>query len=228
MTDRKAVQEPIRVLLLDHHALTRQGLRLLLEAQPDMQVIAESGSSREGLELAVSQCPDIILIELNLDGELNTEIVAELVRNCSSARIILVTGIDDGSIHHMAVQMGVVGVVAKTQPGEVLLKAVRKVYEGEVWLDRTMMAEVLTRITRRREKQENPEEARVASLSDREREVIELIGKGLKNKHIAERLYLSETTVRHHLTSIYNKLDVSDRLELLIYAYQHGLAELPK
>jgi DNA-binding NarL/FixJ family response regulator len=91
-----------------------------------------------------------------------------------------------------------------------------------------MMAEVLTRITHRSEKPEDPEATKIASLSEREREVIALIGKGLKNKQIAERLYLSETTVRHHLTSIYNKLEVSDRLELLIYAYQHGLAELPK
>ena len=87
------LDKPIRVLLLDHHVLTRQGLRLLLEAQPDIQVIAESGTSQKGLELATSLCPDIILMELNLDGELNTDIVAELARDCSNARIILVTGI---------------------------------------------------------------------------------------------------------------------------------------
>ena len=108
-----------------------------------------------------------------------------------------------------------------------LVKAVRKVHAGEVWLDRVMMADVLTRITRGGENRDNPEAAKISSLSAREREVVDLIGMGLKNKEIAERLFLSEVTIRHHLTSIYNKLGVSDRLELLIYAYRHGLVQLP-
>jgi DNA-binding NarL/FixJ family response regulator len=227
MSDLTASELPIRVLLLDHHTLTRQGLRLLLEAQPGIQVIAEAGTSQEGLELAMRLCPDIILLDLNLDGELNPDIITHLLRDCSYARIILVTGIEEPRIQQMAVQMGVMGMVKKTQPGEVLVKAVQKVHAGEVWLDRTMLAQVLTRITRASEIQANPEAAKIASLSEREREVIDLIGMGLKNKEIAERLYLSEVTVRHHLSSIYSKLEVSDRLELLVYAYRNNLAELP-
>lgn len=228
MSEINTLTQPIRVLILDHHELVRQGLKLLLDAQPDIQVIAESGAFQEGLELATSLCPDIILLELNLDGELDTDMIVDLIRECSEARIILVTGIDEQRIHHLAVQMGVMGVVRKTQSDKVLIKAVRKVHEGEVWLDRTMMADVLTQITHPGREKLDDNAANIASLSEREREVIELIGKGLKNKEIAKRLYISEVTVRHHLSSIYGKLELSDRLELLIYAYQHGLAELPK
>jgi two-component system nitrate/nitrite response regulator NarL len=227
MSNNKGEAEIIRVLLLDYHTLMRQGLRMLLESHPDIRVVAESGSAKEGLALATSLCADIILLDLNLDGELNTDIIAELIRDCSYSQIILVTGINDASIHHLAVHMGVMGVVNKSQPGDVLVKAIRKVHEGEVWLDRTMMAEVLTRFTRNQDL-EDPEERKIASLSDRERQVIGLIGRGLKNKEIADQLFLSEVTIRHHLTSVYSKLEVSDRLELLIYAYQHNLAELPK
>ena len=220
-------EEIIRVLLLDHHTLTRQGVRGLLESQPDIEVIADSGSSEAGLQLATSLCPDIILLELNLDGELNIDIIADLLRDCSYAKVILVTAIEEQGVHHMAVQMGVMGVVKKTQTGDMLVKAVRKVFAGEVWLDRVMMADVLTQITRPGAKHGSSEAAKIASLSEREREVVDFIGMGLKNKEIAERLFLSEVTIRHHLTSIYNKLEVSDRLELLIYAYRHGLAKLP-
>jgi two-component system nitrate/nitrite response regulator NarL len=121
---------------------------------------------------------------------------------------------------------GAMGVVLKEHAAEVLIKAINKVHQGEVWLDRSMMGTVLDEMTQAPEI--DPEGARIASLSDREREVIALIAEGLKNKQIAQRLFISETTVTHHLSSIFSKLDVSDRLELIIYAFRHGLAQLPR
>jgi DNA-binding NarL/FixJ family response regulator len=124
--------------------------------------------------------------------------------------------------------MGAMGVVPKTSNRQTLYKAIEKVHAGEVWIDRAMIANVLTQLSRSRlDDETDPEAARIASLSDREREVITLIGKGLKNKEIAARLTISEITVRHHLSSIYSKLNVADRLELTIYAYRNGLADLP-
>jgi two-component system nitrate/nitrite response regulator NarL len=107
----------------------------------------------------------------------------------------------------------------------VLLKAIIKVHQGEVWLDRSMMGSVLDEMTQAPEI--DPEKARIASLTDRECQVIALIAEGLKNKQIGERLFISETTVTHHLSSIFSKLGVSDRLELLIYAFAHKLARVP-
>jgi DNA-binding NarL/FixJ family response regulator len=120
------------------------------------------------------------------------------------------------------------GLVLKEKAAEVLLQAIEKVRAGEVWLDGAMIASVLREMTHTREAQPvNPKSARLALLTEREREVIALVGQGLRNKQVAERLFISETTVRHHLTAIFAKLEVADRLELVIYAYRHGLAGLP-
>jgi two-component system nitrate/nitrite response regulator NarL len=127
------------------------------------------------------------------------------------------------------VEDGVVGVVFKSQSPEVLVKAIEKVWAGEVWLERSLIANVLTRLSRNQPvSQPDPELENFSRLSEREKEVVRLIGKGLKNKRISTELCISETTVRHHLTSIYNKLGVSDRLELLVYAHRYGLVAVHK
>jgi len=218
---------PIRILLLDLNTLVREGLRMLIESQECFQIVGEAGNAEQALILAREINPDIILLELNLDGELNTEIISELVQAAPQSRVILLTSIDDRSIHRLAVQMGAVGVISKSENREVLYKALQKVNAGEVWIDRTMMASVLTSLSHARNPNQDPEAGRITSLSEREREVIVLIGQGMKNKEIARCLTISETTVRHHLSSIYGKLSVADRLELSIYAYRNGLAELP-
>jgi len=220
--------KPIRVLIFDHQALIRDGIRMILNDSANIQVLGEAGECDQAMALAKEYEVDIILIELNLDGELNTEIISELVKANRQARIILLTSIVESPILHLAVQMGAMGVVSKTGNRQTLYKAIEKVHAGEVWIDRAMIANVLTQISRSRlDDQGDPEIARMASLSEREREVIGLIGKGLKNKEIATQLSISEITVRHHLSSIYNKLDVANRLELTIYAYRNGLADLP-
>ena len=223
-----ATVDTIRVLLLDHHTLTREGMRVLLERQPGLEVVGESGTCEGVMELVEESDPDIILLALNLDGELNTEVIPELIAAGCEPKVIVVTSIEDASIHQLAVQMGAMGVIKKSQPSSVLLKAIEKVHAGEVWIDRMMMANVLSQLSQARAREEEDEDTmRIASLSERELEVVELIGEGLKNKEIAKRLTISETTVRHHLTSVYRKLDLSDRLELAIYAYRHGLAAPP-
>lgn len=220
--------EKVRLLLLDQHVMVREGLRRILEVNPRMYVVGESGSANEALELAARQQPDVILLELNLDGELDTEVIPALLDVAPKARAILVTGISEQPVLQLAVQMGVMGVVPKTASGATLCKAIEKVFAGEVWIDRVMMASVLGSLTRARISEErDPEVQRIRSLSDREREVISLIGEGLRNREIAQRLSISEITVRHHLSSIYSKLSVGDRLELTIYAYRNGLAALP-
>jgi two-component system nitrate/nitrite response regulator NarL len=225
----ESTHQPIRVLLLDHHTLVREGLRYILGQQARFLVVGEAGAGKQALALARDLQPDITLLELNLDGDLYAEIISDLLVAADETRIILVTGITDASILNLAVKLGAMGVVHKAEASQVLLKAIEKVYLGEVWIDRVMMASVLASLSRGRQNNDtHPEAARIASLSEREREVITLIGQGMKNKEIAHCLTISETTVRHHLSSIYNKLDVSDRLELTIYAFRYGLASLPE
>jgi len=220
---------PIRILLVDNHALVRAGLRLVLGCHPEFHVVGEAGNPADALEVARQEQPEIILFELDPDRGLGLEFIPQLLDVTKKARLLLVTGQRDIQVHQQAARLGAMGIVLKDQQTDVLIKAIIKVNAGEAWLDRSTVANVLTLFSRAHS-QENtdPEAEKIATLSPREREIISLIGEGFKNQQIAEKLFLSETTVRHHLTSIFSKLGVSDRLELIIYAYQHGLAQLPR
>jgi DNA-binding NarL/FixJ family response regulator len=193
-----------------------------------MEVVGEAGNLSEGIEIVSTLKPDIILLESNLSDQLTSDIVSSLLKAFEFAHLILVTEISDPQVLQHAVEAGVMGVVFKTQPADTLIKAIEKVNAGEVWLERSMIANVLSRLSRNHKPSRiNTEEDSITQLSDREKEVVRLIGKGLKNKKISTQLCISETTVRHHLTSIYSKLGVSDRLELLIYAHRYGLVISP-
>jgi DNA-binding NarL/FixJ family response regulator len=215
---------PIRIVLLDAHTLFRAGLRLIIESQPGMVIIGEAGNIDDSVEIITRLNPDIILVELNLECLPDLDIVPALVKASGGVRLILVTGINDPKLLQKAVEDGVVGVIFKTQPPETLLKAIEKVHAGEVWLERSLIANVLVRLSRNQPVIKVDQETNnINSLSEREKEVVKLIGQGFKNKRISSELCISETTVRHHLTSIYDKLGVSDRLELLVFAHRYGL-----
>ncbi len=220
--------QSIRVLIIDDHGIVRAGLRMLLESQPGITVVGEAATCADALELATRAQPDVIVLDLDLGGENAVESIPALLQAAREARILILTGVRDSETHRQAIRHGAMGLVLKEKAAETLLQAIAKVRAGEVWLEPTMIARVLGDLTRSQTSpRTSPEAAKIATLTEREREVITLIGEGLRNKHIAERLYISEATVRHHLTSVFAKLDVSDRFELAIYAYQHGLAKPP-
>ena len=218
----------IRILLVDDHLVVRAGLMLIIQSQPGMTIAGEAGNSDEALALAASVQPDIILLDLDLGGESGTNLISQLIAAASSARIIALTGIRDREIHRQAVLLGAMGVVPKEKAADALVSAIERVHAGEAWLDPSLVAGVLSEVSRPRPAKTDPDTGRIASLTNREREVTTLIGEGLKNKEIAGRLFISETTVRHHLTSIFDKLEVADRVELLIYAFRHRLASPPR
>lgn len=219
----------VRIVLVDDHTVVRAGLRMLIESRPGLQVVGEAATTGEALSVAREAQPDIILLDLDLGGDNGLDILPELFTTARQARVLMLTGVRDPEEHHRAVRLGAMGVVLKEKAADDLLKAIEKVHAGEVWLDGALMARVLGRSGPVGEVAPvNPETARIGSLTEREREVIALICEGLQNKLIGERLFISETTVRHHLTSIFDKLGVSNRLELVIYAYRHGLAKLPR
>jgi len=217
---------PIRIVLLENYALVRAGIRLIIERHPGMEVIGEAGNLVDGEEVLSLEKPDIILFELNLTEQISTGIIPRIIKASDTSRLILVTDINDSLIHQQAVENGVMGVVFKTQPPETLIKAIEKVNAGEVWLERSMIANVLSRLSRNgKPKKINSEGDNIDELSAREKEIVRLIGQGFKNKKISSQLCISETTVRHHLTSIYSKLGVTDRLELLVFAHRNGLVK---
>jgi two-component system, NarL family, nitrate/nitrite response regulator NarL len=221
--------EPIRILLVDDHAVVRAGLRLIIQSRTDMTIVGEAGNRHDALSLAASEHPDIILLDLDLGGDSGTALIAELIAASGESRIIILTGMRDPEAHRQAVLLGAMGIVKKEKAAEVLISAIERVHAGEAWLDPSLMAGVLNDMTRSSKgKKPDADAQKVATLTKREREVIALVGEGIKSKEIAGRLFISETTVRHHLTSIFDKLEVADRVELLIYAYRHGLASPPR
>ncbi len=221
--------KPIRILLVDDHVVVRAGLRLIIQSRAGMAIVGEAGNRNDALALAASEQPDIVLLDLDLGGDSGVSLIAELIAAAAEARIIILTGLRDPAAHQKSVLLGAMGIVKKEKAAEVLISAIERVYAGEAWLDPSLMAGVLTEMARSTKGKKTDLEAdKIAALTNREREVIALIGEGIKNKEIAARLFISETTVRHHLTSIFDKLGVADRVELLIYAYRHGLASPPR
>jgi DNA-binding NarL/FixJ family response regulator len=216
-------------MLVDAHELVRVGLCLLIEQHTGMEVVGQAGGRADALAIAAHARPDIILLDLDLRGENGLDFLPELIHASGGGRVIVLTGLLDPEEHHKAVRLGAMGLVLKDQSAGVLIAAIEKVYANEVWLTPMMVAKVLGELSRPREAVRlSPEAARIAALTTREREVVLLIGEGLKNKHIAARLSISETTVSHHLTSIFDKLGVDTRFDLVIFAYRHGLAHPPR
>jgi two-component system nitrate/nitrite response regulator NarL len=218
----------LRVLIVDDHLVVRTGLRMLIENQPRMKVVGMAANRKEALELAVSTGPDVILLDLDLGVENGINFLPALREQAAAARVLVLTGLKDVQTHRRAVKQGAMGIVRKEEAAEVLIKAIEKVSAGELWLDRATMGNLFDEMTRKESKSENGETARIISLTERERQIVGLIAEGLKNKQIGERLFISETTVTHHLTSVFSKLGVSDRLELVIYSFTHGLARMPQ
>lgn len=220
---------PIRIVLVDDHKVVRSGLRMLIEGERTMKVVGEAGGSAEALPLIERERPDIILLDLDLKGESGLDILQNVASDGSQGRVLILSGVTDPEIHRECVRLGAKGMVQKELASDVLIKAIKKVHQGEIWFDRNMMSSVLTDVLNQKDRKGgDPESVKIGTLTAREHQVLALVCEGLKNKQIAERLFISDTTVRHHLTSIFSKLDLSDRLELVIYAYRHKLAKPPK
>ncbi|MDX2034213.1 MAG: response regulator transcription factor [Blastocatellia bacterium] len=222
-------ENPIRILLVDDHAIVRAGLRLLIHREPGLQVIGEVSNGRDALAAVQAEAPDIVLLDLDLGDENGLDLLPLLLESASAPRVIVLTGLRDQQTHQRAVSLGALGIVNKENAQEVILSAIARVHAGEAFLDPKLTASLLAQLTgAQNQKNSDPEAAKIASLSKRELEVVKLVGEGLKSKEIAGKLFISEITVRHHLTSIFAKLEVSDRVELMLYSYRNGLAQAPR
>lgn len=219
--------EPIHVMLLITQALFRTGLRLVVEQNPGMVVVGEPSTMSEIADVITRKKPNIILLDLDMGRHKALDLLAHVRTIANGARFILLTTEFDPRVYSTAVRFGVKGFVMKDQNPELFIKAIEKVHSGEVWLDRTYMADVIDQMSDQVKTREGDREAaRIGLLTQREREVVNLVCEALKNKEIAQRLHISEATVRHHLTTIFNKLGVSDRFDLLLYAFRNGLIRI--
>lgn len=220
--------DPIKILLIDDHAIVRAGVRMLIETRPGFEVVGDVANGQDALDVIAREKLDIILLDLDLDGESGLDLLPQLREAQRHARVIVLTGMSDPSIQRVIVQAGAMGLVHKSQTKELLLRAIEKVHAGEVWLDRQTIAALIGEFSGAPSSMPiDPEEAKIRSLTEREHEVVKLIFEGCSNRQIAQRLSISETTVRHHLSSVFSKLEVVSRLELVVYAHRHGVVPKP-
>lgn len=218
----------IRILIIDDQLIVREGLRMLIENHPGTKVVAMASTRSDALDIIGREPTDLIILNLELGGNSALSFLPELREAANDARILVLTGERDSAIHQKAAQHGAMGVVLKENAADLLLKAIEKVYQGEAWLDRLTLGSLIFKMSSQEKETVDPRTRKIASLTERERQVIALIAEGLKNRQIAERLFISHVTVTHHLSSIYGKLGVADRLELVIYAFANKLAKMPE
>ena len=227
----KGAARSIRVAIVDDQALFRDGIANLISQEPDMDAIGTADGLAPAVELVRRGDPDILLLGWSAGSANSQRLFATIVEAKLSTRVIVLTSGETKEDHVEAVRQGCCGMVPRQTSTELLLKSIRKVYAGEFWLDRVTTAEVIRRLARRATPNGSNATSRLGLrenagvLSTREREIVMLVAQGFKNKEMAERMFISEQTVKNHLHNIFDKLGVSDRLELALFAIHHSLHE---
>lgn len=217
-------EDPIRVLLVDDHQTVLWGLQQLVASrQPAMAVAGAASKAEDALQLARALQPDVILLDMDLGAADGVQLIPQL-QACCRARILVLTGLRDEARLDQAVLKGARGIVRKEAPADVVLKAIESVHRGELWLDRITTARVF-QYQQQREQLQAAQKSKCAMLTPKEGEIVRSLVEhsGLNNKELAALLFMSEHTLRNHLSSIYQKLDVDSRLKLYVYAVKNGL-----
>ncbi|MGH9703711.1 MAG: response regulator [Candidatus Acidiferrales bacterium] len=208
--------------MADDHAIFRDGLRKLLGDADDVTIIGESSNGNECVKMLAKFKPDILLLDLRMPEKDGLAVLEEVNFDSLPTKVIVLTAAEDDRDVVRAMRLGARGVVLKQSASDLLLKSIRKVADGEIWLDNRMTAEVIDAFKKSAEAGQRREKP---LLSDREKEIVQLVAQGFRNREIGEKLFISEQTVKNHLHNIFDKLGVSDRLELALYAIHHRLID---
>lgn len=213
----------IRVLLVDDQQLIRAGLRRILAPRSGFQVVGECGDGSEVESAVAKHHPDLVIMDARMKDIGGAEATRRLRQRTDSPPVLILTTFDDDEVLSSSLRAGASGFQLKDAPGEDLIRAARTVAEGGAWLDPTVTARVLTAYRAATPKELSP--VPIGTLSDREREVLALIGRGLSNGEVADQLHISEVTVKSHVGHIFTKLDLRDRAAAIVYAFDNGIVE---
>jgi len=211
-----------RILLVDDHDIVRLGLMTLLNDQPDMEVVGEASTAGEAVKAAERLQPDVIVMDIRLPGEGGIEAAGQITRKFPNSKVVMLTSFADDELVVRAIRAGAMGYVLKQVGNEELLRAIRAAARGEAVLDPSTTARLLSRV---REAERKADEDAFRDLTDREMDVLVHLVKGKTNAEIGALLHLSEKTVGNYVSNMFEKLHLSNRIELATYAYKHHLFE---
>jgi DNA-binding NarL/FixJ family response regulator len=223
------VSSKIRIVVADDHPIFRDGLCKLLALEDDFQVVAQAQDGRQVLDVLQQLEPDILLLDLKMPGLDGLATLQRIQAARGKTRVIVLTASDDKNEFVQAMKLGTSGIVLKQTATDMLIKSIRKVHAGEIWLDSHTTAAVIRQFVANEDSPpmaapaNSTRERERSPLSQREREIVALVAQGFKNKEMAEKMFISEQTVKNHLHNIFDKLGVSDRLELALYAIHNNL-----
>jgi len=215
----------IRIVVADDHPIFRDGLCRLLSLEEDFEVVAQAQDGKQVLDILQQLEPDILLLDLKMPGLDGLATLQRLQASKHKTKVIVLTASEDKNEFIQAMKFGTSGIVLKQTATELLIKSIRKVHAGEIWLDSHTTAAVMRQFASEETTPQAapPRDRERPPLSQREREIVALVAQGFKNKEMAEKMFISEQTVKNHLHNIFDKLGVSDRLELALYAIHHNL-----
>lgn len=215
----------IRVMIADDQPIVRLGVKELLGQEKDIEIVGEVNDGRQVLSMVQQLSPDILLLELRMPNVDGLTILQNLQLSGAQTKVILLTFAGDRNDFVQAMKYGCAGILLKQGPMQLIPNSIRKVHEGEIWLDAVTTAAVMKQFANPAERM-RPAGAKArerSPLSNREREIVQLVAQGHRNKEMAEKLFISEQTVKNHLHNIFEKLGVADRLELALFAVHNGL-----
>ncbi len=217
----------VRIVIADDHPIIRDGLKKLLLLEDDFEIVGEARDGREVLAKVQEVDPDVLLLDLRMPNRDGLAALQALQQTNKRTRIIVLTASEDKNEFVQAMKLGCSGIVLKQTAPELIVKSIRKVNSGEIWLDSQTTAAVMhqfsTNLDRSSFQGGSGKGREPSPLTTREREIVALVAQGYKNKEMAKQMFISEQTVKNHLHNIFDKLGVSDRLELALYAVSKGL-----
>jgi len=211
--------ETVKLVIVDDHRVVRSGVKALIETEPGLEVIGEAGDGREAVTKVKAQQPDVVLMDLVMPEMDGVEATSEITKLSPAPEILILTSFSEEERIIQAIKAGASGYLIKDASPDELVQAIEDVYHGESTLDPKVAGTVLRSV------QNEPEDSS-EELTDREIEVLELLAEGLPNEDIAEKLYISERTVRSHVSNILGKLDLANRTQAALYAVRNGFAEI--
>ncbi|GAA0306569.1 NarL family two-component system response regulator LiaR [Gracilibacillus halotolerans] len=209
----------IRVLFVDDHEMVRIGISAYLSTQEDIEIIGEADNGQDGLDMALELRPDVILMDLVMDGMDGIEATKRIIQAWPEAKILIVTSFVDDEKVYPALEAGATSYLLKTSKAENIADAIRKTYAGESVLEKEVTTKMMKNL------RANKEILLHETLTNRETEILLLIAEGKTNQEIADELYIALKTVKVHVSNILSKLEVQDRTQAAVYAYQHNLVE---